>query len=737
MAERQNTFKFRFKIDENVMAASAKNAFSRAMDVAEQSFSSFRRKVDDQLRRMRTARGGGGSAYDRARAGTSAGGGGRYRSGGGGGGGGGNPFANGAKAREAAAYTEAHAAATRENTRATQEATKAKREEAGAAKEATRAMRNIGRSGRGGGGAGGGGGTGDKTPHQLMFGKVRGGFGKLVGMMSGGILSFMTSAFREGISNFEAVQRARVQAAPVLGKGATFSTGVGARLGYNAAELAGIQAQAARAGMGRSAAAGEAGAVLNRALGPGAIEVGGGIMRRQGLQGKTGTEQMFRQMTRAFHIAVKTGLDESRMSEFMQAANSLSERQLAITPNRGDFTGFTKELGRLQATGAPGLRGKYAGAALGRVHGAIQGAQGVGQQFIMRAFGFGRGAGLMDVLKRQERGATGQNVQDIFNQLMAEYGMGAGGGLSDAGKLAFKKMGFGSIHMAEKFQEAYTGLQTGKMTRDQYDKTVKDIQDKDKENKLPTIERRAYDHINKFGGPLRLFASRFNRMSGYGAKNFKMIAAMFKAQMVAANAVQPAFDAIAKNLPTWVKMFEKFVDWGKSPLGKAVSTIATGVTTIVNFVGGFTGQAKTKNTAVTGSHWLDNKMDQMPMGWQLKHVLGPVFRGINYVASKIDLGNEGVNKKLLEEANKGGVRGFMSKNHRELAQSLAIAKSWEERFKEGRSVKPDKEKQIYEALLERIKDLKVKVRNEVNVRINNKKKKAKTNTKTGVVDKKK
>ena len=412
------------------------------------------------------------------------------------------------------------------------------------------------------------------------------------GALAGGLMGFATGAFREGIGNYQSMGNAQLAASAVMGPGGRFANSAGASMGYNAAEMAGIQATGAKAGLGRGKGAGKSAAILSRAM-EGGIEFGGGIMRRQGMSGNAGQQSMFSQLSKAFQLAVRTGLDSARITEFMQAGNELAERQIAITPDiKGAFNEFTTEMARLQSTGSGGLSGKYAGQALSRVHGAIQGASGVQQQFQMRAFGFGKGASLMDVMKRQEQGATGANISSIMKQLQGEYGAGKGGGLSDAGKMAFKGMGFGSISMSEKFSQAYLDHKGGKIDKGQFEKKVQEINDEAKSGNLPSIQKRAYANINKFGTVAVRFAERFNRMAADGAKWFSILQNLDKMQKTMVGLIRPIMEEVKKAMPTLVKLFQSLAPI----LGKGIAEAIKGISLIAGLISGFFKGAKNSNT---------------------------------------------------------------------------------------------------------------------------------------------
>jgi len=393
-----------------------------------------------------------------------------------------------------------------------------------------------------------------------------------VGMFGGGsLLGFVVSAFREGVANYEQTQRAKLDAATTMGYNAKFAKG-GARFGYNAGEAARVQAQGAAAGI-----TGEGGGLasfrLMRTLGQQGLQQGGGIMARGGLSGRGGIATMMKTLEKTMALAMETGLDRARLPEYLGAIQSLSEEQIRVTPGKDQWNNFAKELAFMQARGGKGFAGKYAGAALSQAHQAIKGASGPGQALMMRAFGFGKGANLIDVLKRQEMGASGGNIMAVMQQLQSEYGAGKGGGLSDAGKLAFKGTGMGSLHMAEKFSDIYLQRKKGTITAKQAQEKIKGITEEGKLGKMPTIQRQAYETMSKFGDVVQRLAARFDSFAELGANSYFIVEGVDKISKGLVKTIIPIF----KGLKPFFKELPKMIQTILPTLNKISKHIEVGL----------------------------------------------------------------------------------------------------------------------------------------------------------------
>lgn len=471
-------------------------------------------------------------------------------------------------------------------------------------KSSSQSMRG-GAGGGGGGGRGQGGGFwGSRTGRGVRA--VGRGSSRMLGMMGGGIFGFAMAAYQQGVANYEQMSQAQLGAAPQLvqaGPGGRFNvgasrrnvarlTGVGARYGYNAAETAGIAGQAGQAGYGVGPGGVRAAMQMQRAMGPEGLAMGGQLMRVMGQTGQKGAPQMMmKQMSKAMAVGVKTGLDEARIGEFLKASVDYAEQQLAITPEAGKeaFKLYTRELGLIQERGGAGMRGRYGAAALGRVDQAIKGAQGAQQSFMLRAFGFGQGTSFFDALRRQEQGIAGKgkggesNLMAVMKQLRGEYGAGPGGGLSKMGMLAFKNLGMGSTFMAEKMSKIYLQRQRGEISAEDAQKKIKSIQEKEKMQKYPMLQRKAWAAMEAFGGVARLMAGKWNSLAKFGGEFYKLKDSMTKMSMMMLETVKPLMEAIKKSMPTVLRLVQTVLPILQKVLEKTLS----GIMMIVGMIGAF------------------------------------------------------------------------------------------------------------------------------------------------------
>ena len=468
-------------------------------------------------------------------------------------------------------------------------------------KAMTKAAQDASRAGVGGGSVGGGGSSASSGGGFFNRGNAgarggRGGRGpgrarrfvsSAAGLGMGGILGFTMGAFREGVSKYEQVAGAQLEGATTLGANANFRSGLG--MGFNPAEAARIQAQAASAGLGDAKSAFQ----VNRVLGQQGIELGGGLARRG-----AGSRGAMRQLAAAMATGMETGLERARIGEFLQSANQLAEQQIAITPTGDQFKGFVTEMANLQGVG---VKGRYAGGAIGQAHKAIQGASGAGQAFLMRAFGFGQGdKGLLDVLRQQEKGVGGGNIGKIMERLRTEFGANAQGGLSDAGKMAFKSMGLGSIGMADKFEEAYLLKKQNKLSEGDFQAKVKEIKDKGKEAKLPSIQVQAYKTIKRFGGVAQSIAERFADFAAFGQKNYDLIKKIRDAQKDLLGKISdPLVNFLKKGAPTLFKAVGVITNVVSKGLVQAIRGITGIFQMLRGFYAGFTKGYTTANNSIT------------------------------------------------------------------------------------------------------------------------------------------
>ncbi len=129
----------------------------------------------------------------------------------------------------------------------------------------------------------------------------------------------------------------------------------------------------------------------------------------------------------------ESGLDRSRMGEFISGVGSLIQRQGGVAV--GDVSGASaaKLLALLGGTDQTGFQGTRGAAVLSKLDQSVRrpGGGEEGKAFLMRAFGFGTPggtAGFMEARARQQQGIAGpkgvENFLDIFKQAKREFGRG-------------------------------------------------------------------------------------------------------------------------------------------------------------------------------------------------------------------------------------------------------------------------------------------------------------------------
>lgn len=425
------------------------------------------------------------------------------------------------------------------------------------------------------------------------------------GFIGKSLVGFMTGAFQRGVANYEQTAMARLSGAPYMTamaggygeKGANYRSDKyvgGGKWGYNLAESAVIQAQAARLGMGGGGTAARTAMQLQRGLGQEGVQWGATLMRHQGLTGKAGgAQKMIRQLSEAMAIGVKTGLDEARVGELLQAANDYAEQQIRQTPDNNQWKLYIREMGMIQQRGGPGLRGRYGAAAMQQIDQAMKGAGGVQQSFLMRAFGFGKGTSFLKALRRQEAGAFGRgpgdesNMMSVMKMLRQEYGAGKHGGLSQQGLLAFKGMGFGTTSMAEKFGQIYLQRKSGEISAEDARKKVRQIEEKEKIAKMPAIQRKAYEAMDKFGSVAQNLAKQYAQFVKFGKDNYEIKQLLINFQKKALGYIKPMIKSVKKLAESVIPLLDKTLPVVAKLLGYIVEKLALFIRMMTAFASGY------------------------------------------------------------------------------------------------------------------------------------------------------
>lgn len=463
----------------------------------------------------------------------------------------------------------------------------------------------------------------------------------IAGGIGGGILGFILSAYQQGIQNYEATAAARLEAGPGMmqwtgeygKKGAKFTKPrffSGARYGFNAAQTAQIQGQAAGLGYGADRESLNAALVMRRSLGEQGLQMGGQFMRLTGKTGKEGTTSMLRELSAAMAVGVKSGLEQSRLPEYMQASVDYAEQQLAITPDAGKdaFKTYSRELAVIMERGGGGLKGRYGAAAMGRMDQAIKGSQGTQQSFMLRAFGFGQGTSFFEALQRQERGVAGKgpggesNIMAIMKQLRGEYGTGEGGGLSEMGQLAFKNLGLGSTFMAKKFSDIFLKRESGAISAEEAQQRVKKVEDTEKLQKYPSLQVQAWQAMKSLGGVAQKQATMYDALAKFGSENYKIKETMMNISKDMLKEVTPLMEAVKGSLPAITSIMQTVMPI----LGELMKKAVRGLDLLIQGLGAFgkgmgsqkwsAGDWLTGKPLVAGFGAMGTKWEQLQTGYE-------------------------------------------------------------------------------------------------------------------------
>lgn len=180
-------------------------------------------------------------------------------------------------------------------------------------------------------------------------------------------------------------------------------------------------------------------------------QAGGGF---GGQAGNAGNKQLQKIITLGF----SAGIDRARLPEFIQGASGVIKAQAARQGGNIDSVGFASVLQAMGAGGASGLQGARGAAVFQRLNESIvkPGGGEAGQAMMLQAFGFGKpggGSSYYEAKKRQQEGATPENVKAMFG----EFGRQKGGG--EAEILALETVTGLSITQLEQLREVVENME--------------------------------------------------------------------------------------------------------------------------------------------------------------------------------------------------------------------------------------------------------------------------------------
>lgn len=219
-----------------------------------------------------------------------------------------------------------------------------------------------------------------------------------------------------------------------------------------------------------------------------------------------------RDMKKIIALGFKSGIDQSRLPEYMQGVEKVVQQQGGMQGgdiNALDYAGLLQAMG---AGGASGLQGARGAAVFGKLNQAIikPGGGEAGQALMLQAMGFGKPGGdtnYYEALKRQEKGASPANVVRLFGETLGQYGGG------EEQVLALREM---------------TGL--GITQLEELRKVVANVSDPDRKEKIQGIldaakspEDRAADSMDEVGFHAERIAFLQNRLVDIGRDEYAAV----------------------------------------------------------------------------------------------------------------------------------------------------------------------------------------------------------------------
>lgn len=304
----------------------------------------------------------------------------------------------------------------------------------------------------------------------------------------------------------------------LMGTGATETAGdtlreKGIRQGYTATETIQQAGEIAR-GTGQYGAVTQAqqvtrGTTLNMGESAGFMQsltqAGTGFGGRAGSQG-------LKQMSKAIALGTEAGIDEARLPEYMKGVEKVVQLQAGRQGGDIDTFEYAKVLQAMGQFGGSGLQGARGGAVLSQLNEAIvkPGGGEAGQALMMQAMGFGTpsgGATYYEARKRQQEGATPENIKALFEQV----GSQSGGGEETILKL--EEMTGLSITQLEKMDKVVQ-----EMTGTDRDEAIQKIIDEG-----ASVEDKSLSEMKKLGKVAEQAADFQNRLVDIGAKSYEAI----------------------------------------------------------------------------------------------------------------------------------------------------------------------------------------------------------------------
>lgn len=250
-----------------------------------------------------------------------------------------------------------------------------------------------------------------------------------------------------------------------------------------------------------------------------------------GQAGKKG----FRELKQAVALGFNAGMDDARLPEYLRGVQQVVTAQGGRTAGEVSFTEYGKMFAALGRGGGPGWQGDRGAAMFQRLNEGIVNPGGgeAGQALTLQAMGFGTPGGdatYYEALKKQQEGATPENVRRVIEMT----GMQAGSGEEEYLTLATQLNMRDNLDAVEKMVEVVRSQDSGEMTDEKLQALI---------NETGTAEDRAAAELEGIGSVLSDSVGLQNRLIKIGQDNYQAVLNLILATNKGVDELLPAGNA--------------------------------------------------------------------------------------------------------------------------------------------------------------------------------------------------
>ena len=387
-------------------------------------------------------------------------------------------------------------------------------------------------------GKGGGGGDGGSSGADLMK-SIKGKLGLAAIAIAGSIVGTVAKQMSQGYDAYVEYGKSKIGLA---GMGATDQSLDALRdTSQEKYAYTGVETMEQAAGVGR--ATGQYGSVGEaQALTRGTsmqMDESIGIMQTMtqagtGFGGQAG-KKGFRELKQAVALGFNAGMDDARLPEYLRGVQQVVTAQGGRTAGEVSFTEYGKMFAALGRGGGPGWQGDRGAAMFQRLNEGIVNPGGgeAGQALTLQAMGFGTPGGdatYYEALKKQQEGATPENVRRVIEMT----GMQAGSGEEEYLTLATQLNMRDNLDAVEKMVEVVRSQDSGEMTDEKLQALI---------NETGTAEDRAAAELEGIGSVLSDSVGLQNRLIKIGQDNYQAVLNLILATNKGVDELLPAGNA--------------------------------------------------------------------------------------------------------------------------------------------------------------------------------------------------